>query len=102
MKRKSTKFQFAGNESWPVLMLGMSVAAYGQSAPQMRGKILDRLDQLEKDNQALLEEVRALRQEVSGLRTPGPSRTTAPRRQKPPTSARRWTRTESTSWLRPK
>ena len=38
--------------------------------------ILDRLDQLEKDNQALLEEVRALRQEVSGLHAPEPG--TAP------------------------
>ena len=30
------------------------------------------MDQLEKDNQALLEEVRALRQQVSGLTTPAP------------------------------
>ena len=49
----------------------MSAAAYGQTAPQV-DEILSRLDRLEKDNQALLEEVRALRQEVSGLRTPLP------------------------------
>lgn len=49
-----------------LVVLAMSVAAFGQSAPQVQA-ILDRLDQLEKDNQALLEEVRSLRQEVSGL-----------------------------------
>jgi len=53
------------------LMLGLSMAAYGQGTPPVQ-EILDRLDRLEKDNQALLEEVRALRQEVSGLRTPAP------------------------------
>jgi hypothetical protein len=71
MKCKSTKFRSQINLA--VLMLGMSMAAHGQSAPhnatEMQG-ILDRLDQLEKDNQALLEEVRALRQEVSGLHAP--------------------------------
>lgn len=44
---------------------------YAQSAPQVQ-QILDRLDQLEKDNQALLEEVHALRQELSALRTTPP------------------------------
>jgi hypothetical protein len=56
------------NLAW--LVLAMSAAAYGQSAPQDSKAvqaILDRLDQLEKDNQALLQEVRALRQEVSSL-----------------------------------
>ncbi len=52
-----------------LLFLAMSVAAFGQSPPQVQA-ILDRLDQLEKDNQALLEEVRALRQQVSGLGAP--------------------------------
>src|ERR1700733_11724725 len=71
MKRKSTKFRSRINLA--LLTLGMSMAASAQSAPhnatEMQG-ILDRLDQLEKDNQALLEEVRSLRQEVSGLHSP--------------------------------
>jgi hypothetical protein len=61
------------NLAW--LVLAMSAAAYGQSAPQDAKAvqaILDRLDQLEKDNQALLQEVRALRQEVSSLHAPEP------------------------------
>lgn len=56
-----------------LLTLGWCLAARAQSAPQGVEKvqaILDRLDQLEKDNQALLEEVRALRQQVSGLQAP--------------------------------
>ena len=69
MKCKSIKFRSRLNVAW--LLLGMSMAAYGQSAPQIQD-VLDRLDKLEKDNQALLQEVRALRQEVSGLRTPPP------------------------------
>jgi hypothetical protein len=57
-----------------VLLLSCTIVAprvQGQPAavPQMQ-TILDRLDQLEKDNHALLEEVRALRQEVSGLHAP--------------------------------
>jgi hypothetical protein len=65
------------NLAW--LVLAMSAAAFGQSTPQDAKAvqaILDRLDQLEKDNQALLQEVRALRQEVSGLHAPDPG--TAP------------------------
>ncbi len=50
-----------------VWMLGTSLAARAQSAPEMQ-EILNRLDRLEKDNQALLDEVRALRQEVSVLK----------------------------------
>ena len=42
--------------------------APAQNVPQVQ-QILDRLDQLERDNQALLEQVRALRQELSALRT---------------------------------
>jgi hypothetical protein len=68
---------------WAVLV-GVSTAAYGQansqSVPQVE-QILNRLDQLEKDNQALLEEVRALRQQVSSLRAPLPESSTAPARQ---------------------
>jgi len=70
MKCNLSNFRFAGNIA--LLMLGIGMAAYGQSAPRVQ-EILDRLDRLEKDNQALLEEVRALRQEVSGLRTPSGS-----------------------------
>ena len=67
MERKSIKF---------LLVLAMSSAAWGQSPPQVQA-IMDRLDQLEKDNQALLEEVRALRQEVSGLHKPSTESTPA-------------------------
>jgi hypothetical protein len=67
MKCKSIKFCSPMNVA--LLMLAMSTAAYGQSVPEMQA-ILDRLNQLEKNNQALLEEVRALRQEVSGLHAP--------------------------------
>jgi hypothetical protein len=49
------------------MLLGVSAVAPAQTAPQV-DQILNRLDQLEKDNQALLEEVRALRQEISGMR----------------------------------
>jgi len=60
MKCRSTK---------PLLALLIGATAFGQSPPQVQA-ILDRLDQLEKDNHALLEEVRALRQQVSGLQAP--------------------------------
>jgi hypothetical protein len=65
MKRKWTSVRRA--VGWAVL-LELSLAAYGQTTPQVE-QILSRLDQLEKENQALLEEVRALREQVSGLRT---------------------------------
>src|ERR1700722_825276 len=67
MKCKSIKF---------LLVLATSVVAFGQSPPQVQA-IMDRLDQLEKDNQALLEEVRALRQEVSGVHKPSTESTPA-------------------------
>ena len=76
MIRKSNKFRSPMNVA--LLVLGLSAAAHGQSAPQNVKEvqaILDRLDQLEKDNQALLQEVRALRQEVSGLHAPEPATT---------------------------
>jgi hypothetical protein len=59
-----------------VWMLATSLAADAQSAPQMQ-EILNRLDRLEKDNQALLEEIRALRQEVSVLKPVNPATTPA-------------------------
>jgi len=56
------------------LMLVGSAATQGQSAPPLpqsqAQQILDRLDRLEKDNQALLEEIRALRLELSVLKSP--------------------------------
>ena len=55
-----------------VWMLATSLAAHAQSAPEMQ-EILNRLDRLEKDNHALLEEVRALRQEVSVLKPANPA-----------------------------
>src|SRR3984885_10249734 len=73
MKRTSIEFRSRMNVA--LLVLALSTAAFGQSAPQNTKDvqaILDRLDQLEKDNQALLQEVRALRQEVSSLRAPEP------------------------------
>jgi cell division protein FtsB len=65
MRCKSTRFQ---GVLLGAALLGMSAVAQAQTPPQVE-QILNRLDQLEKDNQALLEEVRALRQEISGLRT---------------------------------
>jgi len=60
------------------LLSGSVPAAYGQGPPPVQ-EILDRLDRLEKNNEMLLEEVRALRQQVSALKTPaaGPASTTA-------------------------
>jgi hypothetical protein len=60
---------FRGGIMLAAWILGAGAAVQAQSAPQVQ-QILDRLDRLEKDNQALLEEVRALRQEVSGLKAP--------------------------------
>ena len=56
----------------PVLvacLLAACTAAKAQNTPEMR-EILSRLDRLEKQNQTLSEEVRALRQEVAVLRAP--------------------------------
>src|SRR5260370_26932220 len=63
----------------PVLvtfLLDMCAAANAQNTPEMR-QILSRLDRLEKQNQTLTEEVRALRQEVSVLRAPSSGATSA-------------------------
>src|ERR1700730_7584808 len=72
MKCNSTEFRWGVNVA--ALLLGMSLAADGQSAQPTQEitmqQIIDRLDRLEKVNQALMGEIRALRQEVSGLRTP--------------------------------
>jgi hypothetical protein len=52
-----------------LLALGGSVAASAQDTPEMR-EIISRLEHLEKDNQALTDEIRALRQELKSLRPP--------------------------------
>jgi hypothetical protein len=69
------------------ILLGVSTAAYSQAAPQVE-QILNRLDQLEKDNQALLEEVRALRQQVSSLRAPSPESAAEQAQAQPPAEDR--------------
>jgi hypothetical protein len=82
MKSNSTNNSFAPLRwgilaAWMVgVTLGTSLPAHAQSAPQMQ-EVLTRLDRLEKDNQALLEEVRALRQEVSVLKPVNPATTPA-------------------------
>ena len=54
-----------------LLVLGGAASAYAQSAPELR-EILNRLDRLEKDNQALTEEIRALRQDLAVRRSGNP------------------------------
>jgi hypothetical protein len=69
MTPNSAKFRsnkFRAGAILTLWLVSTSVAARGQSAPEMQ-QILDRLERLEKDNQALLEEIRSLRQEVSVL-----------------------------------
>lgn len=46
-------------------------SAFAQNTPEMR-EILNRLDRLEKDNQALTQEVRALRKELAAMHSPSP------------------------------
>lgn len=70
MRRKSSKFPWLAPGA---MLVALSVAASAQTAPQLE-QILNRLDQLEKDNQALIEQVRSLRQEIAGMRAqPAPS-----------------------------
>lgn len=54
-----------------VLLLAGGGTARAQDTSEMR-EVLSRLERLEKDNRALAAEVQALRQEVAGLRAPGP------------------------------
>jgi len=71
--RKFGRFTFPG----ALLLFSCMFAsplARGQSAPEMR-EILERLDRLEKTNQALTEEIHALREELAGLHTEPASRT---------------------------
>ena len=59
------------------VLAGGVPAIYGQSPPAMQ-EILERLDRLEKNNEALLEQVRALRQEMSELKGPAAQAVPAP------------------------
>jgi hypothetical protein len=52
-------------------LFGGAATAGAQNTPEMR-EVLSRLDRLEKDNEALTEEIRALRKELAGLHTPAP------------------------------
>src|SRR5579862_1916852 len=80
MQPNSTKLssnKFRAGAILTLWLLSANVAARGQSPPQLQ-QVLDRLDRLEKDNQALLEEVHALRQEVSALKPSAGQSASAP------------------------
>src|SRR5579864_2607557 len=53
----------------PIVWLLGAAMASAQNTPEMR-QVLERLDRLERDNRALTEEIRALRQELAGSRAP--------------------------------
>jgi hypothetical protein len=52
-----------------LFLFGGAATAGAQNTPEMR-EVLSRLERLEKDNETLTEEVRALRQELAGLHAP--------------------------------
>ena len=54
-----------------LFLLGGAATAAAQNTPEMR-EVLSRLERLERDNQELAGEVRALRKELAGLRAPAP------------------------------
>ena len=61
------KIRFCSAICLPLLVLSFGeAAALAQNTPEMH-EVLTRLDRLEKDNQALIEEIRALRQELARL-----------------------------------
>ena len=72
MKRNLGRFVIGPSRAMFALALACT-AALGQSAPDLR-EILTRLDRLEQTNQALTEEIRALRQELAALRTDPPAK----------------------------
>ncbi len=64
------KIRFSSAICLPLLVLSFgAAAAFAQNTPEMR-EVLARLDRLEKDNQALTEEIRALRQELATTKSP--------------------------------
>jgi hypothetical protein len=52
-----------------LFLFGAATSAVGQNTPEMR-EVLSRLERLEKDNEALTEELRALRKELAALHPP--------------------------------
>jgi hypothetical protein len=71
MTRNWIRYSFAASLASIALTCATSVAR-GQNTPEMR-EVLSRLEHLEQTNQALAEEVRALRKEVAGLRGSEPT-----------------------------
>lgn len=66
MTRKMVKQHWATPLFPALFVLTLLPAAHAQSSPEMR-EILERLDRIEKENQALTAEVRALRKELDSL-----------------------------------
>lgn len=67
-------------------LFGGAATAGAQNTPEMR-EVLTRLERLEKDNETLTEELRALRKELAALHPPAPeaaSAATQPTTQPPP------------------
>jgi hypothetical protein len=59
-----------------LFLFGGAATAGAQNTPEMR-EVLNRLERLEKDNETLTEELRALRTELAGLHTPAPEAASA-------------------------
>ncbi len=74
-----------------LFLLGGAATAVGQNTPEMR-EVLSRLERLEKDNEALTDELRALRNELAALHPPvSPAATDA----QPPVTASQPTAAET-------
>lgn len=59
-----------------LLLVGAGATASAQNTPEMQ-EVLSRLERLEKNNQMLTEEVRALRKELAAVRAPAPAAVSA-------------------------
>ena len=91
LKFNSTKFHLNKFRAGAILILwvlGTGGTARGQSASEMQ-QILDRLDRLEKNNQALLDEIHGLRQQISALQPSGAPSSAAPGENGPQLSEER-------------
>ncbi len=53
-----------------LIIFGTTVTALAQNTPEMR-EVLSRLERLEKENEALTEELRALRKDLAAFHAPG-------------------------------